>query len=270
MKKDIESFVKYPKIPYIDETLDVFGHEGYIFEKIDGSLTQVRKINGDLVGGTKANYLDRKRAIKSPWMSDFLKWMYSNYSLHNLPENMIMYGEWLEPITVEYFPENLRKFYFIDLGFVEGKKPVFYDYEEARGYLDNWGIKDVVALDPIEKGFFDYNSVINNLENYRGKLGLEIEGIVLKNYNLQLFAKSLNKKYSEIRRQAQTLEGKYINRPRINKSIKRLKDLGKEPLINDIIRDIIKDIKEESDISFDPIAIRSLIKLHSYVRDTGK
>ena len=266
MKKNIEHFVKYPKIPYIDET-NISGHEGYTFEKIDGSLTQVRKIRGNLVGGSKANYLDNVNAAKSPWMSDFLKWMYSNHSLYKLPEKVIMYGEWLEPITVEYYPENLKKFYFIDLAFIEGKKPIFYDYEEARGYLDDWGIENVVVLDPIEKGFFDYNSIINNLENYRGKLGPEIEGIVLKNYKLQLFAKSLNQKYSEIRSQAQTLEGKYINKSRINKSIKRLKDSGKEPLIDDIVDDILKDIKEESNIDFNPVAIRSLIKLHNYVRN---
>lgn len=270
MTKNIENFVKYPKIPYIDETSNIFGHEGYIFEKIDGSLTQVRKIEGNLVGGSKANYLGKARAIKSPWMSDFLKWMYSNHSLHNIPENIIMYGEWLEPITVEYYQENLKKFYFIDLGFVEGKKPVFYDYEEARNYLNQWCIKDVVVLDPIKKEFFDYNSVINDLENYHGKLGPEIEGIVLKNYKLQLFAKSLNQKYSEIRRQAQTLEKKYVNRPRINKSIRRLRDLGKEPLIDNIVNDVIRDINEESHISFDPIAVRSLIRLHNYVRNTRK
>ncbi len=262
LKEYLPPFVKYPKIPYVKELPEIFGHVGYIFEKIDGSLSQVRMTKeGYLLGGSKSNYISGS-SRKPFWGTDFLKWMHSNPSLQNLPRNLIIFGEWLEPVTVEYYPENLREFYFIDLAVVDNKnRPLFFDYDEAIYYLDKWGVKDIRILPPITKGFFcerELEEIVTSVESFLGK---EIEGIILKNYRLNLFAKYLHPKYSEIREEEKTLEKKYITDRRVKKAIRRLKDSGnRSPSLESVILEIQGDIKEETGLDFGFSAIRGVIR----------
>lgn len=257
----LPKFVKYPRIPYLQECPKLIGHVGYIFEKIDGSLSQVRMTEeGILVGGSRSNYFigSSKRPF---WAKDFLRWMYSNDSLYNLPRNLIIFGEWLEPVTVEYYPENLRKFYFLDLALVEKDRPLFFDYDEAINYLNKWSIKGMKILPPIGKGFFTKEYLEELINSEKSFIGEEIEGFVLKNYRLGLFAKYLHPKYSEIREEEKTLERKYITKRRIEKAVRRLKDRGiKKPNLEELIKEIQEDIKNETGISFKINSIRGIVR----------
>jgi hypothetical protein len=259
---DLPEFVKYPKIPYVENYPDIYGSEGYIFEKIDGSLSQIRKINsGRVVGGSRANYLTGEKARKSRWMGDFLKWMHNNTSLYNIPENMVIYGEWLNPISVNYDKENENKFYFIDLAIAEDGKPKFYDYGEAINYLKSWNLDDIIFLDPIKKGFFDDYSIKSLIQDYEGKLGPEFEGLVLKNYNTEEFAKFLTPKYSEIRKQAKDIQDKYVTKTRIDKARRRIDDSGVEINLDNLASEIIQDIVAESGVSVDINAVKGVIRV---------
>ena len=71
-------FVKYPRIPYLKESQEIFGYggcfNGYVFEKLDGGLCQVRNTISGIVGGSKANYLTGNRTKASwTWFPDFLR-----------------------------------------------------------------------------------------------------------------------------------------------------------------------------------------------------
>ena len=256
-------FVKYPKIPYLDSCKELLGYDGYVFEKIDGSLVQVRRTETEILGGSKANYITG--SSRPGWSSKFLNWMYSNDSLHNLPFNLIMFGEWLEPVTVEYNPESLDKFYFIDLALVKGSKPHFFDYDEARRYLDFWNIKGIEVLDPLARGFFTEVGIDKLRDESESKLGSsDIEGVVLKNYRLQKSAKSLNPKYSEIRDQGRKIEN-YVNGPRINKALRRLRDDGNSnnPSLDELVSEVSGDIRSESDLKFGNITVKSIIRVKS-------
>ena len=256
------TFMKYPKIPYLEFSSDIIGKEAYIFEKVDGSLSQVRRTTDGIHAGSKANYItgSSKRPI---WSSDFLKWMHSSNSLYNLKQGLIMFGEWLEPVTLDYDPEKLRKFYFIDLAIVQGDDISLFDYEEAVGYLKQWEIdKDIEILPPIDKRFIDANYLNSIVLSRESMLGSDkIEGLVLKNYKTGDFAKFLHPKYSEIRKEEETLEKIYINKIRVTKAIRRMSDNGiQDPSLEQVGIELMTDIREETDITFSEEAIKGVIR----------
>lgn len=279
--EELPEFVKYVKIPYINGFPDLYGKEVYIFEKIDGSLCQVRRTKGGIIGGSRANYMTG--LTKPGWGDDFLKWMYNNSSLYNLKPGIIMFGEWLDPVTIDYDKDVINKFYFIDLAIVENGKISFYDYMEALDYLTEWKIEGVEIMPIIAKRFVDESIALEILRrqpsylrslDYDLKTGeivnSEMEGIVLKNYTLQKFAKVLHPKYSEIREEAKTLERKYVNQARIDKAIRRIQDsseenirLNLENLVLEVQRDIIDETRKE--VSFD--SIKSIIRAKKFFRE---
>jgi len=279
-KKELPEFVKYPKIPYINESPELYGREVYIFEKIDGSLSQVRRTEEGILGGTKSNYITGN-TTRPCWGANFLKWMHSNSSLYNLKPNIIMFGEWLEPVTVDYDKEMHNKFYFIDLGIVKDGKIQFYDYLEALDYLDEWKIEGIEIMPIIAKRIVDESistEIVRNLPSYlrilkwnekNGKpIDCEMEGIVLKNYELERFAKFLHPKYSEIREEAKTLEEKYVNESRIKKAIRRIKDRNGEHVkisLDDLVREVKGDIYSESELEVNPTSIKSIIRARGYL-----
>jgi len=254
-------FVKYPKIPYIEESPELFGRECYFLEKIDGSLSQVRRTKEGLAGGSKADYISGN-SLRPYWAPHFLKWMHSNSSLYNLKSDLIMFGEWLAPVTVDYDAQRLNKFYFLDLATVNQGNLVFFDYLEATNYLREWGIQDVEILDPIGKEFLTppllENIVLDSLSALKDG---EMEGVVVKNYSLQLFSKKLHPSYSEIREEEKILENKYINPPRIGKALRRLHDSGRRAVnLDELVDEVKKDVESEAGISFKKESITGVIR----------
>src|SRR3989344_1942875 len=276
-------FAKYPKIPYINESADLLGREVYVFEKIDGSLSQIRRTENGILGGSKSNYITGSMQ-RPTWAQKFLKWMHSNNSLYKLKPGLIMFGEWLEPVTVEYDADRLDKFYFIDLAINTDKGILFYDHDEAVEYLTKWGIENVEILPPIQQNFLDQEMIGKIVEYERSALRTadkkvekillinqqpqditahairaEMEGVVLKNYNLQKFAKYLHPVYSEIREQEKELEKKYINLIRFNKAKRRLSDRGNFKFnLDELVEEIAKDIEEESGNHFEHSAVKGV------------
>ena len=279
---EFPGFLKYPKIPYINEFPELYGRNVYVFEKIDGSLSQIRRTDKGILGGTKANYITGTMTRPS-WSGKFLKWMHSNHSLYNLKPGTILFGEWLEPVTLDYHKETHDKFYFIDLAIINNGKINFYDYFEALDYLSAWKVEGVEIMPILTKRCVDENiamEIIKNNPSYLRTLKVdkdtgrlldcEMEGIVLKNYELERFAKVLHPKYSEIREEAKTIEGKYVNQARIDKAIREIQDssggnikLNLDNLVLEVRRDIFDEANRE--VSLD--SIKSIIRSKSFFRD---
>lgn len=260
---DLPEFEKYGKIPYLESFPQIQGKRGYIFEKIDGSQCQVRNFDGRVVGGTKSNYLVGQTTKRSSWIPDFLGWMYNNESLFNLPNDIVLFGEWLEPVSVRgYKKRNIGQFYFIDLGFRDSDELSFFDYDEAVNYLGSWGVSNVRTPEPLRREtVFNENLIKEIVLSEQSRLGnCEMEGVILKDYVSQSFAKYLHPKHTEIRAQAKTLEGKYVNSPRVYKAVRRLQDRGiKKPSIDDVVFEVSSDVKAETGLDFENDAVRSVI-----------
>lgn len=269
---DLPRFVKYPKIPYAEDFPKIFGQEGYVFEKVDGGLSQVRNTDAGLFGGSKANFLVGD-ITKAAWFPKFLRWMRSNYTLNNLPTDVIMFGEWAKGGRLSYDKDRLNRFYFIDLGFVNENKVHIFDYEESLNYLRSWGIEGVDILHPLKKAVFDEADLKEFVLSARSQLGGErIEGVVMKNYKNQQFAKYLHPKYSEIREEEKTLEKKFINTPRVRKALIRLKEESgiDKPSLEDLALEIVRDIEEESEISFSTEAVMEVLGFKHYYHPPKK
>ena len=211
------TFLKYPEILHLAETLDILdGRKLQVFEKIDGGNCQVRTSNGRLYCGSRANFLKRKEHFRFEWFVDFNKWAMSNQSLHNLPENLVVYGEFTGFHTLIYNPEFTNRFFLIDLYDISRKR--FLPYDESRGILeDKLHVEDVLFLDLLMKGKVSLESV-KYLATGRSQYSPnEREGVVIKDYSRQRFAKlwrtSVNQTkeglIEEIKKTIKSLKTKY-------------------------------------------------------------
>ena len=266
-KKSEPYFVKYGEIPYLG-SLRIFNGPVSIFEKIDGSNCQVRNSDWRIYPGSRANYLTSRRwgnldGYKA-WMSHFRKWAMGNKSFFNLPDDVVVFGEWTVPREIKYPEEMEDKFYLIDVGFLsrEGELAGFLHYDEAISFVNEYGLEDIHTLPEIRLPFADRREIEKILiEGPEQQLAREnIEGIVIKDYDSteQRFVKLLRSPYSEIQRNHRLNEHqKYSTTPRIRKAHYRLLesgledvDIGEEILIYEIREDIIKETGIEPDIEF--------------------
>jgi len=264
-REGLPDFVEYPKIGFLDEDRSILNKPVYVFEKVDGAQSQIRNTSQGLYGGSRSNYLTGKR-LGTSWFGKFNKWMRSNKSLLALPQDFILFGEWLDPVTVDYDAKNLHKFYFFDLAQVKDGKPVFYDFEEAFDYLCAWGLEGVEVLPQIAKGRFTFEQIKNMRENTQSQLvNAPLEGLVLKNYPTQTFAKTLRDEYSDLREQEKKLEDKYINPVRVKKAVRRLIDEGRiqKPSFVQVVEEVLRDVNEEADIRFDYRAAQAVIRVRN-------
>ena len=181
-------FVKYPEIPHLNEISEILDSENLqVFEKLDGGNSQVRTIKGRIFTGSRANFLNREEHFHFPWFKDFNRWAKSNYSFYNLPEHLIVYGEFMSPHNLTYKREFTNKFFMIDVYDTSQKQ--FIPYNPARDMLEQIGIEGVLFLESLKEGKL-------GMEGTR-KLALDEsrysfygrEGIVIKDYDAQRFAK---------------------------------------------------------------------------------
>tara|TARA_Y100000310_G_scaffold163530_1_gene163365 strand:- start:7301 stop:8122 length:822 start_codon:yes stop_codon:yes gene_type:complete len=183
-------FIKYPKILHLNGTLRILDNPVSVFEKLDGGNTQVRMCNGRLFAGSRAQFLTREERFRQPWFGDFKKWAMANYSFYKLPENLVVYGEFLAPHTLDYGDNSVNSFFVLDV--LDSEKGRFLPYDVARKTLEQLGVEDVNFLDPLilneRVGRSQLYSLITESPYRDGGL---MEGLVIKNYESdpQRFAK---------------------------------------------------------------------------------
>lgn len=215
--KNYPDFVKYERISHLAEVMSILDNRVCIYEKLDGGNSQVRKHRGRILAGNRSNYLtdnfvrSKFHIPECRWFGDFLRWASGNRSFYNLPEDKIVFGEWLAKHTLDYRPENMDKFYVIDVLDLQNGK--FIPYENASELLKKLGIEDVKFLSPIFKGKIGYAQLEKLVDRSDYRDG-KAEGLVIKDYDSQKFAKlwerTLNRKkrtlsYEDVRRTIMTM-----------------------------------------------------------------
>ncbi|VVB80562.1 RNA ligase [uncultured archaeon] len=261
MTDQLPSFVKYPKIPYLGG-LEVFPGEISLFEKIDGSNCQIRNVKGRILLGNRSNFVMNRRWDQSigykAWIPTFKRWAMKNYSLYGLPQDVVLFGEWVAPreeesdpeephSRIEYSPEFENRLFLIDVGLLnaEGNLERFLDYQEAVQLLRERGIEDVPALPELRVAKPNKRDIERLLvEGLPGKFAKgDMEGIVFKDYRVQsagdiLARKWLLKPYSEISHERElSPNDRYSTTPRIRKTYYKLLEQGLEE--TDISSDLL-------------------------------
>ncbi len=182
-------FVKYPEIPHLTQVPEILDSDSLeVYEKLDGGNTQVRTHNRRIITGSRANFLSREEYFRFPWFGDFNKWAKSDYSFHNLPENLIIYGEFLSPHTLRYKPEFESRFFLIDLYDLNNEE--FIPYESARKRLeDDLEIKSILFLEALAKGKQSMAKIKELAMGESQYSDYGREGVVIKDYCHHRFAK---------------------------------------------------------------------------------
>lgn len=183
------AFVKYPEIPHLMEIPEILDSDCLeVYEKLDGGNSQVRVHNRRIFTGSRANFLNREENFRFEWFKEFNHWVRSNYSFYNLPESLILYGEFLSPHTLKYKPKFESRFFLIDVYDLSSGR--FIPYEKARKTLEHHlGIRDILFLEALAKGRVSMNKVkkLAIADGQYSEYGRE--GVVIKDYLHQKFAK---------------------------------------------------------------------------------
>ena len=90
MKDNYPPFVKYEGINFIDEEAGLLVRDIEVYEKLDGGNSQIRTYKGRILAGNRSKFLTDKDT-KFEWFQQFLRWASGNYSLFNLPGNLIVF-----------------------------------------------------------------------------------------------------------------------------------------------------------------------------------
>ena len=261
MNPNLPEFIKYEEIPAF---IELGGLESYldrdlkVFEKIDGGNCQVRNIRGwNLVGGSRANFLKGPKAHVHLWFEKFLKWMYSNHSLYNIPQEIVLFGEWSGNHSIVYERKNIDKFFVIDVLDLESRR--FIDYGLARELLDAKKVQGLNFLDELVSGKVDLQTVGRLLEEPSKYYSGNKEGLVIKDYRSdpQLFMKLYHPSASE-KVPIETGGIDYLTPARYVKAVFRImeeRDIGKVRR-EEIVCEVVKDVMAEENICVRDAVVR--------------
>jgi ATP-dependent RNA circularization protein (DNA/RNA ligase family) len=258
VKKMVDTkFIKYRNIPLLDSIPEILDRDIYVFEKLDGGNCQFRKIKGRIRCGNRANFIDN-RYFDCGWFLDFKKWANSNYSLYNIPENLIFFGEWLSQHEIKYDEENMNKFYLIDIKNLDNGK--FIDYKKTMELVEKLKLEDINILRTLKEGKVkrkELEALMEKSDYYNGPR----EGLVLKDYDGQLFAKIHSPYYQEILDNRKLLpEERYITERKIRKALFWLRDGKTKFNYTDLVGYLRRNINEEHGILLDKYKINKRIK----------
>ncbi len=214
-------------------TLDVLkvGDLITIEEKIDGANGSFLIENGELEVYSRNVQLNENNNLNG-----FYNWVFKNIDKENLNFRYIYFGEWLIKHKIEYYKENMKKFYLFDI----------YDKVTEKYLPFSHVLNEAIRLNINHVPVFyegPYRDM-KQLEQFVGQseLGNEGEGIVIKNtgyvnrFGHQMFVKLVREDYQEIKPivdstpLASTVESIWVMSvvtiPRIEKMLYKLIDEG--------------------------------------------
>lgn len=183
---DESKFIKYKRIPHLDEIPKILNNSVEVYEKIDGGNCQVRKIEGRVLCGSRAHFLEREEFFRQNWFRDFQKWALKDYRFYDLPENLAIYGEWTSHHTLSYKPEFTNKFFMIDVLDLDTNR--FIPYNQGKDRLLDLNIESPIYLKTLFSGKINIEQLKKMVEKSDYRKG-NMEGIIIKDYNSQKFAK---------------------------------------------------------------------------------
>lgn len=274
MKQKLPQFVKYGRLISLDSP-DKLGkniqREPHVFEKIDGGNCQVRNCNWRLLPGSKANYLKGQKIDEHPWFKKFVKWVYSNDSLYSLPQDVIMFGEWLGNHTISYDSKRVDRFYVLDVLDLNARR--FLPYELAKEFLGSVGVRDVEFLDIKAKGRVGVSEIERILFEPSDYYAGEKEGVVVKCYDKpQTFFRIYHPEHSETNDRK---EGNLMAPSRFSRAVYRIMDRNVSDRVkfNDVIEEVIRDVvRDGEDLPNKKLVIKKLSYYlkNNALKDTGQ
>ncbi len=253
-------YIKYPSIPYLEAVPDILDNEVELFEKLDGGNCQIRKIQGRIVPGSRSNYLEGNKVNKVWWFEDFVRWVgnKTKQDLYGLDPNFVIFGEWLALHNIRYNSENMDQFYFIDVYDMERER--FVEYEQGKDYLKMMGI-ELNTVRYLGKGKFhrgELDRMLDEKSDYRK--GCK-EGIVIKDYQKQRFAKLLHPEFSEVanNRRLPPID-RYVTKKRLEKTRQAMKEEGKDISRKCLADRIKKDVLTDQGVALSEKQIEKRLK----------
>jgi len=148
----------------------------YIFEKLDGSNTQIRMTEEGLACGKRTDWVIETDGQ----FKNFYDWVMSHAPFQSLDTDLILFGEWLVRHTVKYQDIYYHKFYLFDVFSIS--KNAYLPYEDVKAIAEQYGCE---CLEPMYIGpFVDYD----HLQGFVGQSEYAInrgEGIVIKRYGFR-------------------------------------------------------------------------------------
>lgn len=251
-------FIKYPKIKILgdDENRGIFESHITIEEKIDCANFRTMVTKDKIIMGS------RGRELNEAGEKQFTRCMvhirerlgYNQHMIDNLLEKygtFILFGECITRHTIGYDFENMPPFIGFDVYTENG----FLDREEKVKVFENLGL-DVVKL--IYEGEYTGKKLLEIPQSvyYNGKS----EGIVIKNFTTQQFAKIVDSKFKEKNRETfggskkfavngnETFIAIYCTNARIEKTIFKMVDDGASlsmVMMGNLFKAVYADIWEE-------------------------
>jgi len=252
--QSLPEFVKYESIiapVEFELPFDRLQAPALVFEKVDGGNCQIRRpAEWQLLAGSRSNFLTGNVAHKRFWFQNLLKWMRTNSSLYSLPENFIMFGEWMGHHTIDYGVEN-DQFVFLDLLDLRTKK--FRPYDEAVGFLQEQGITGFAALPALYEGVVNTKVLEKLVQEPSSFYPGPREGLVIKDYSStpQVSFKVYHPDFVEKRKaldDPHAIEGiDYLTPGRYERALHRLLDGVKEVISKgDIVEEVLADVAKEA------------------------
>lgn len=251
-----EQLKKYPKIKHIGDPktrdIDLKG-KIFITEKYDGCNFRFRIKNGEIICGTRNTIINDKPDKQFINVFNYIK---DKVEVKEEYEKYTFFGENMMPHSIEYDWDKIPQFLGFDI--YNHDKNRFVSWDKALKIFDEIGLETVRTIDVVfAENLSEKDMEIPESEFRDGKA----EGIVLKNYETQVFAKKHSEEFTEKNRKTfgkhkkecnndnERFVRKYCTNTRIEKCTYKLRDEGYKlemPLMKHLPKKVYKDIWEEN------------------------
>ncbi len=193
--------------------MEVFDGTVYVEEKLDGSQFSIVLRNGDVEVYSRGRNI--VRGFEPTVYRGIWSWVYSRYSeLVNVPEYYVLYGEWLRvrhTVPYDMLPDWAVIFDVLDL-----RSNRFLDYSLKKKVVDDLGLTSpplVCVLNVKCSTRRDVDDVVRKLAKLAegksafSRIARSMEGVVVKNYGKNLFAKLINPWFDQEVEEHELFEG---------------------------------------------------------------
>ena len=251
---------KYPKVRRIGHIqtkgiLDDPSDFVVIQEKVDGSNFRFWLEDGEIrFGSRRVDYIDEKNYEEWARAIEYIK---SKVNPEDLREDFVYVGEFIRPHTVQYDFDSAPPFVGFDILNRWTGDVVHYLVSYAE--FDSLGLPFVNTYFVGEAGFIT-DVLIEELKKKESAYGAEMqEGVVLKNYSRNIFAKSVNPEFLEDFKKKfggppkklcveEKIVSRFVTPARVKKIIMRIHEEQGSVTTEDIpeiLRGVSNDILEE-------------------------
>ena len=255
---------KYHKIRLLGspETVHIFDNpedDIVIEEKIDGSNLRVY-MNGDTKIFGSRRVLFKTDDKIDPQMREAVSFLKKKLPA-TVSYPVVVYGEAKTHRRLKYDYDRMPPFQLFDIYSVELEWYMPLEYIQAKS--EEWGIPMVPVVDVVKAGELRKRYIDDDIVPVSAYGDIKAEGVVLKNYKRQIFAKYVRSDLAESKKNRSKPEdnldnqatlvfiGRHVTKERIEKAIYRLVDDGNPlamQLMKELPQEVLIDLYEETDL----------------------